>query len=250
MRFKTFQLDDTGCGMPITTDGVLLGAWARVPASFANPRIVDVGAGCGLLSLMLAQRYPSASVWGIEREPTAAEQATHNAARSPFSRRIQIFATDFQVWWHTLSPTETFDLIVSNPPYYTHGPSARDAARGAARYIDANAALTPESLFRLAAERLSLRGELALVTPYEQLDRLRLAAFRSGMAACRLCAIVAHEGRAPKRLLSQWRRFDPADPHPAPVSLLPIYREAPGSAQAPPYSSAFRQLTEEFYLFF
>src|SRR5690606_6121886 len=108
-RFKQFAVDQTESAMKVNTDGVLLGA----TASMANPlRILDIGTGTGVIALMLAQRFPKATVEAIEVDGRSAKLAGENFARSVFSTRVSVQAValaDFQ-------PGEAFDLIVSNPP--------------------------------------------------------------------------------------------------------------------------------------
>ena len=81
-RFKQFLIEQEGCAMKVGTDGVLLGAWARVPARCG--RVLDVGTGTGLIALMMAQRCPDAMITGIDIEPSAAGRA---AAAEPAAGR-------------------------------------------------------------------------------------------------------------------------------------------------------------------
>lgn len=80
-RFKRFSIDDSRCGMKIGTDGVLLGAWARVDGSCGH--VIDVGTGSGLVALMMAQRYPGVRVTGVDVDPDACLDACDNAKASP-----------------------------------------------------------------------------------------------------------------------------------------------------------------------
>ena len=84
-RFRQFEVFHDRCAMKVGTDGVLLGAWADV---CDGTRILDVGCGSGLVALMVAQRAPLASVVGVDIDHEAVEQATENAARSPFAGRV------------------------------------------------------------------------------------------------------------------------------------------------------------------
>ena len=108
--FKQFRVYHDRCAMKVGTDGVLLGAWA--PTNQAT-RILDIGAGSGLISLMLAQRS-KATIVGVELDEAAALQARENVEQSRFASRIEIVNADIL---HYTSEAK-FDLIVSNPPFF------------------------------------------------------------------------------------------------------------------------------------
>lgn len=124
-QFKQFSIDDSMSGMKIGTDGVLLGAWAGKGVSKSLPlggdsegapslSVLDIGTGTGLITLMMAQRFPSALITGIDIDGGAAEEAMRNMASSPWKERIKIIHTALQ----DMTESEQFDLIVSNPPYF------------------------------------------------------------------------------------------------------------------------------------
>jgi tRNA1Val (adenine37-N6)-methyltransferase len=106
--FKQFTIHHDKCAMKVGTDGVLLGAWVDVTSS---KRILDIGAGTGLISLMLAQRS-DAHIVGVEINQAASEQAKENVLKSPWSHRIDIVLSDINQY----KPLQKFDTIVSNPP--------------------------------------------------------------------------------------------------------------------------------------
>ena len=158
-QFKQFDLDQTNCGMKISTDGIAFGSW--VDASGAD-RILDVGVGSGLLSLMLAQRFPNAIIDAIEIEPTAAQRARENFENSPWSERLNLIEEDFK----NFTATEKYDLVVSNPPYYSTRHSFSDNRRKLAR---SSASLSMENLLEGARNQLT-KGELAVIIPSTQAE--------------------------------------------------------------------------------
>ena len=109
--FKRFTVWHDRCAMKAGTDSVILGAY--VSCDGVVRRILDVGAGCGILSLMMAQRFPEAEITGVEIDVEAACQARENAAASEWAGRIRMENCDFRLFEDECR----FDLIVSNPPY-------------------------------------------------------------------------------------------------------------------------------------
>lgn len=97
--------------MKISTDAVLLGTLTK--AKFPS-KILDIGTGTGVIALMLAQRFPKSAVTAIEIDSDAAGQAGDNFGESPFSDRISLFQGRFQ----DFPIDKSFDLIVSNPPFF------------------------------------------------------------------------------------------------------------------------------------
>nr|WP_315075089.1 methyltransferase [uncultured Porphyromonas sp.] len=238
-HFKQFSLDQAGCGMRIGTDGVLLGAWASVDTREETPlQILDVGCGTGLIALMLAQRYPRAEVTALEIEPTAVERATYNVAQSPFSSRVRVVQADFSTWQ---TPQASYDLIVSNPPYYKNTLQARSEVRHTARAISF---LSPKEVLLRATALLSPQGIVALVTPYDQLEELRIFAFTQGLTPTRLTAVHTTPGKRPKRLLSEWTRRDGQLLQPASLQTFVIHGDTVSS-----YSPEYLELVRPFYTF-
>ena len=113
-RFKQFSVDQSGCAMKINTDGVLLGA----TASAENPKtILDIGTGTGVIALMLAQRFPDATIDAVEIDLASAQTAEQNFRNSPFSDRLTLHKISIKEFW-LQKQHQQYDLIVSNPPFY------------------------------------------------------------------------------------------------------------------------------------
>lgn len=156
-RFKQFSLLNDKTAMKVGTDGVLLGCWCDVNGA---QRVLDVGTGCGLIALMVAQRNPKALIQGIDIDAGAVEEACYNAEQSPWSNCISVQLADFNEY-HC---NEKFDLIVSNPPYFKNSLPAPEHARNQARHM---IGLSIEQLITKSAELLSEDGRICLVTPTE-----------------------------------------------------------------------------------
>ncbi len=115
-QFKQFRIEQANTAMKVSTEACILGAWAFAE----NPqKILDIGAGTGLLSLMLAQRFPNSQIEAVEIENDAFRQAQQNVARSPFCANIHLYHTSIQAFAQS-QKMPTYDLIVCNPPFYAN----------------------------------------------------------------------------------------------------------------------------------
>ncbi len=154
-RFKQFEVDQGNCAMKINTDGVILGATANQESAV---RILDVGSGTGVIALMLAQRHAEAFVDAVEIDGAASMQAAYNFRQSIFADRLCSINSDFR----DLQPQEDYDLIVSNPPFYTKSLHNPDPRKKLAKHTDA---VFFEGLFDFVARHLSTRGEFQCILP-------------------------------------------------------------------------------------
>ena len=253
-KFKQFELSDGGCGMKIGSDSVLLGAWF-LPRYATARTVADIGAGSGLLALMAAQCCPQARVTAVELDSLAAEACRANALASPWADRIDTVCTDFAIWKPRMEaqPEEeaVFDIIISNPPYFTTGEQASDAARAAARHQNG---LTYGAI--LATRHLVPGGHTGLVAPADMEQDIIFDATIAGMRLCRLCRVQTSPRKTPTRILLDFMR--PAtetsaseaaalknrpDPPLAPEVQTLSMRQADGS-----YSDEYRALTNPFYI--
>ena len=103
----------------VGTDGVLLGAASSVNEA---KKILEVGTGTGLISLMLAQRNPNAQIHAIDIDENAVKLAAQNFENSPFKNRLAVSLEDYK----NFNPKEKYDLIISNPPYFEENVSSKD----------------------------------------------------------------------------------------------------------------------------
>lgn len=156
-QFKQFTIWHDKCAMKVGTDSVLLGAWTQIVQS---KLILDVGAGTGLISLLLAQRNSEALITAIEIDIAAAEQAKENISRSPWSKNVEIICCDFRDFHSEVK----FDCIVSNPPYFIDALKNPDEQRRLARHTGE---LNYELLFRKSAHLLSPQGTISIIIPSE-----------------------------------------------------------------------------------
>ena len=181
--------------MKVGTDGVLLGAWARVEHC---GHILDIGTGTGLLSLMAAQRSP-ADIVALDLDGNAVAQAADNVAASPWGQRIQVLEADIKTWHHE----PVFDAILCNPPFFDKSLKSPDAARTMARHTDT---LTFDELTRSVSRLLAPDGEFSVVIPYDRANDMVVSAACHGLFTSRRTIVHPVEGGIAKRILMAFTR--------------------------------------------
>ncbi|MBE6196026.1 MAG: methyltransferase domain-containing protein [Rikenellaceae bacterium] len=218
--------------MKVGTDGVLLGAW--VPLRPEDRLLLDLGTGCGVIALMLAQRQADARITALDIDPDCVEQTRENAERSPWGGRITAVEAPVQEFF----PPEPFDLIVSNPPYFENSLLSPDAGRSRARHT---ASLSFAELLQAADRLLTPEGRLAVVLPTEEAKRFRLLASQRFWLEARL-DVRTTPRRPVKRSLMLFGRRQPA--HEPAIEEL-VIQTAPET-----FTPEYRALTGDFYLKF
>jgi tRNA1Val (adenine37-N6)-methyltransferase len=226
--FKQFTIRHDRCAMKVGTDGVLLGAWTDIRHS---RRILDIGTGTGLISLMLAQRQADATITAIDIDAEAVNQAQENIQDSPWKERITAVLQDLK----TYRPQELFDTIVSNPPYFIDSLKCPDSQRNTARHTDT---LDMHTLLYQTSLLLTPEGRFSIVLPAEQTNTLIEAAGRVGLYPSRHTAVITRPGLAPKRTLMEFTRQIEA--FQTEELVIELERHV--------YSEAYIALTKDFYL--
>ena len=230
--FKQFHVNDHGCGMPVSTDGVMLGAWATLPRS---GQILDIGTGSGLLALMSAQRTTSNGnpITAIEIDSGAATAAQKNFSDSPWPARIELAHQSVQDW-ASQQTAGSVAAIVCNPPYFNHGEQADCQSRATARHTDT---LSHHDLLSAISYLLSPTGSASLILPVYEGEQLIQAARAHQLYCQRVCEVKTTERKAPTRLLIALTA-SPSEPQ---HEQLVIHESGE-------YSEAFVALTKAFYL--
>lgn len=231
--FKQFHIDDTHCAMKVGTDGVLLGAWVDVTKAH---HVLDIGCGSGLITLMMAQRAPQATIEGIEIDGMAAADAKQNVSLSPFAQHIQIIEGD------ALSYTSVslFDHIVSNPPYHEESLLPPSSTRAKARHTSGGG-LTFEALFETVNRLLDKDAPQAMfsvVLPTQAVSRFITQAAIYGLQLSRRTHVVTRPQKPCKRTLLA---FSPHDVTPIEDTLVLLNSDGSRSAE-------YEHLCADFYL--
>ena len=226
-KFKHFEIHQDRCAMKVGTDGVLLGAWA-----LGGKRILDIGSGTGLISLMMAQRYPEAQVVGIDLDAEACAEARENVAASPFADRVNIVDCRLQDY----ESMEKFDAIVSNPPFFLNSLKNPDSKRSMARHADS---LPFRELFRGVKHLLSDDGVFSAIVPAEVLEAFTSEGYMLGFYLLRQCGIKTVERKQPKRYLLTFAKHRNMEMDDTVETMM----DSEGNR-----SEWYAKITEEFYV--
>ena len=228
-RFKQFAVEQEDVAMKVGTDGVLLGAWAACDGA---KRILDIGTGTGLIALMLAQRNAEAQIHAVEIDETATRRARANFDISPWTERLEVEQTAVQHY----SPSEKFDIIISNPPYFIDSLQCPDAKRTTARHTQD---LTFEELNRAVCRLLAEDGKFALILPVNEFEKYLSL---TQLHLVRRCDVHPTTGAAVKRVMAEFAKSKTAT---LTLENITIEQERRGD-----YTDEYRALTKEFYLKF
>ena len=232
-QFKQFSLQQDRCAMKVGTDGVLLGAWA--PIDHKPYSVLDIGAGTGLIALMLAQRSQAEQIDAIEIDENAFEQCVDNFENSPWNDRLFCFHASLDSFMDDLED-EAYDLIVSNPPFYSEDFKTENEQRDLARFQDA---LPFEDLVEAASVLLSETGVLAVIVPYKEEAKLIALAKECDLFPLKITRVKGTPTAEIKRSLVA---FSFAETHELPIDELII------ETARHQYTEDYIALTKDFYL--
>ncbi len=180
-QFKEFRIDQGNCGMKVTTEACLFGALVDVFDTQIKLKVLDIGAGTGLLSLMIAQRFPKALITAVEIDENAFREASLNIKNSPWSNRINIINQSIQAFEQ--ESQELYDLIICNPPFFSDHQKGLDRQKSTALHTDS---LSHDDLACIVEKLLNKIGEFYVLLPSfeakkieRQLNSLKLSAHQS-----------------------------------------------------------------------
>lgn len=191
-RFKQFTVRQEHASFGVTTDSVLLGAWADIESAGT---ILDIGTGTGLLALMAAQRS-RARIVAIEPDRKSFLQAGLNFTASPWKERIILLNTSVQDFYPESG--SGFDAIISNPPYFIDSLLNPDANKARARHT---ITLSQGDLLDAVVRLLNPGGSLHLVLPVTEAEDFLSLAFDYGLFCCRRMLVRPTPGQQLSRVL-------------------------------------------------
>ena len=195
--------------MKVGTDGVLLGAWASLEHQPFS--ILDIGTGTGLIALMLAQRSNAELIDALEIDEDAYEQAVENFENSDWGDRLFCYHASFDEFVEEMQDEgmeeeEKYDLIISNPPFYSADYSSGDAKRDQARFAEA---LPFEELLEGVSLLLSKRGKFAVVIPASEEEQFLKIGNSFGLYPQRITRVKGTPDSPVKRCLLEMSFLEP-----------------------------------------
>ena len=231
-QFKQFKILQEKAAMKVNTDGILLGVWVNLEGA---KTILDVGTGTGLIALMLAQRIES-QITAIEIDQNAADEAVQNVRNSKWHNRISVQNCSFQDF--SATKQRKFDLIVSNPPFFSNSLKNTNPHLSMARH---NHLLSFNDIIFGAKMLLSEKGKLALILPFNLANEFIDESQSENLFLSRFTEVRPFSDKEPNRCLMEFER----NPQVLQKTQLSIYNDSKNE-----YSEEYIKLTRNFYLKF
>ena len=225
-RFQKFDIIQHENVFRVGTDGVLLGALCQVENA---QKILEVGTGTGLISLMLAQRNANAEITALDLNEDAVKLAQENFKNSPFSERLQVFHQDFK----TFESQKEYDFVVCNPPFFEENNSVKDIL--ARQQVE----LTFRNLIEKASKILSSEGIFSVIIPSESAQEFENLAEYFDLHLVRKINIFGIENGVLKRNVLEFSKKKSA------LETLDFTIEKSPRK----YSDQYLELTKEFHVF-
>ncbi|HQV34797.1 MAG: methyltransferase [Flavobacterium sp.] len=231
-NFKMFAIQQDRCAMKVGTDSVLLGAWCPIEN---NPfSVLDIGAGTGILSLMIAQRSNAEQIDALEIDEDAYEQCVENFENSPWRDRLFCFHAGLDEFVE--EPEDEYDLILSNPPFYAENYKTENEQRDLARFQDA---MPFEDLIEAADLLLSENGIFAVIIPHKEEERFIDLCAQAELFPIKVTRVKGSHNTPIVRSLLAFKRFE-----------LPVLSadELVIEINRHEYTNEYIALTKDFYL--
>lgn len=241
-QFKQFIIHQEQCAMKVTTDACLFGAWvaervrSRKPGNGVSAKIsvLDIGTGTGLLSLMLAQKNPSCFIDAVEMDEAAAGQAAENIAASPWADRIRVIQAD--VMKHTFS--STYDIIISNPPFYERELKSVSNRANMARHDEG---LVLPELLTFIQQRLKPGGVFYLLLPFKRQQEFLQLLFKKELCILNTMLVRQSEKHDCFRIMTEGQ-------HAGMIVSEPVMDAMCFRQKNNHYTTSFKDLLSEYYL--
>ena len=228
-EFKQFRIEQAMCAMKVTTDACIQGAWT--PVLSGVKRVLDIGAGTGLLALMLAQRNTGISIDAVEFDHDAAKQASENVGASPWADRINIVEADIREF----KAAHRYDLVITNPPFFNNSLLGDKDRKNHARHT---LSLSYAGLLAAMEAHLDEGGYISILLPATEYELWKEMAMGSGWIETGKLS-VKHRAHAPvKRVVGLFSKTGSTY-----IESVLTIQDDDGS-----YTAGFTELLSQFYL--
>lgn len=231
-RFQQFEIQQDQCPMKVGTDGILLGAWADIQDA---KKILDIGTGTGLIAIMLGQRNAEAVVHAVEIDESACSQANENMQNVPWSDRLKALPVAIQDFAKTTN--DQYDLIVSNPPFFSGGTLSDKQGRNEVRHT---VKLPHGDLLSAVRNLLSANGKFAVILPLIEGLRFEELAKTYNLYGTQKTEVLPKKDSNVERLLLQFERVE--------KEVITNQLIVQKSDEANDWTEEFKALTGMFYL--
>lgn len=231
-KFKQFSIEQDRCAMKTGTDGVLLGAWSPLPGNCYSA--LDIGTGTGIIALMIAQRSNAEQIDALEIDEEAYEQATENFENSPWDHRLFCFHAGLDELID--EPEDEYDLIISNPPFYTENFKSDNEQRDLARFEDS---MPFEMLIEAADLLLSENGIFSVIIPFKEEENFLALAKEYELFPMKITHVKGNLTTEVKRSLLAFQRFSTTE-----IEIDELIIETERHV----YTEEYIDLTKDFYL--
>ncbi len=233
-HFKQFTIYQDKCIMKVSTDSVLLGAWANIDQA---KKILDIGAGTAILTLMMAQRNTEALIHAVEIDDLAIADAEKNIAHSNWASRIKLFHKSIQDF--TKIRLDTYDHIITNPPFFINSTLGPDKSRNTARHT---LSLSYEEILKACDSLLKKEGKLSIILPPNEAKEFLSVAINFGFYCNRKTEVYPKENKSVERVLMELSRLQEV----CKKDALIIQK----SDESNDYTNMYMELTKDFYKIF
>ena len=220
--------------MKVGTDGVLIGAWAALPENGIAAKLLDIGSGCGLISIIAAQRADSVLIEGIDIEENSVTQASENAALTDWKDRIKFSNTSLQ----DFTPDIKYDYIISNPPYFIDSLKDGSGARVMARHTNT---LSYAELAIGVNRLLSENGIFSVILPYLESNIFIIEAAKQSLFCNKRLDVKGKSTTPIKRVMLQFSHKK-GEPMSDELTIEGVERHS--------YTAKYKELTKDLYLKF